>query len=560
MNGTINTVVMRTQFFCLKYFKHFIAAVLLITLASLLLSYSLQFIGQDITWFVFYPAVILATLYGGISAGFIATLLTPFTLFFLWPLVSTQPLINTPFDVLEVCLFVIICSYISYLNGLYQRAKLQLKESRLAHQSDAYQHQFITKLIDSMPNMIGYWDKELKCQFANKAFNKWHSQHPKDLIGISFKELAGAELYSLNEPYIKKVLTGKVQSFERKLKKTDGSTGNILAHYIPDFDLDGTVKGFAIQSSEVTDLKENEAQLKLATCVFDSTVDGILITDVNGIILSVNPAFSYISGYQAGKVIGLTPRLFKSYRQSPEFYRLMFEQLIKQGEWSGEIWVRRKNGDLFLVRLNINLVKDEQGRGLRYIYVFSDITNLWHKDENLKHLAFYDALTDLPNRTLLTERLGQKIIHCDRLQGTLAVMFLDLDKFKLVNDTFGHNVGDELLKVVSNRLLALLRRSDIVARLGGDEFIFVVDNPQQKDEILHLAERITKSISDPIQIDNHTFKVGASIGIAMYPQDAITTVGLIEKADQAMYKSKASKHNSIHYFSTLDFSKKRGND
>lgn len=551
----INTAVVSIRVFFFKYFKHFITAVLLITLASLLLSCSMQFIGKDITWFVFYPTVILATIYGGISAGLMTTLLTPFALFFLLPLVSTHPLINTPFDILEVCLFIIICSYISYINGVHQRTKLQLAESKLAHQSDAQQHQFIIKLIDSMPNMIGYWDKDLNCQFANKAFSKWHSQHPEDIIGLSFKELAGEKLYDLNETYIKNVLTGEMQEFERKLKKTDGSTGNILAHYIPDFDQDGTVKGFAIQSSEVTDLKETEAQLKLATCVFDSTVDGILITDVRGIILSVNPAFSYISGYQADKVIGLTPRIFKSYRQSPSFYSVMFEQLLSQGKWSGEIWVRRKNGDLFLIRLNINLVTDDQDSSLRYIYVFSDITDLWHKDENLKHLAFYDALTDLPNRMLLLERLGQKIINCDRQQGTLAVMFLDLDKFKLVNDTFGHSVGDELLKVVSNRLLALLRRSDIVARLSGDEFIFVVDNPQHKDEILHLAQRIISSISDPILIDNNTLNIGSSIGIAMYPSDAITSVDLIEKADQAMYKSKACGHNSIHFSSTLELSK-----
>lgn len=542
---------MSTQLFYSKYFKHFIIAVLVVTLASLLLSYSLQFGGKNITWFIFYPAVILATFYGGICAGLMATLLTPFTLFFLLPFVSVHSLINTPFDILEMCLFIIICSYISYLNGLYQRTKLQLKGSRLAHQTDADQHQFITKLIDSMPNMIGYWDKDLNCQFANKAFSKWHSQHPEDIIGISFKELAGEKLYSLNEAYIKNVLTGKMQKFERKLTKTDGSTGNILAHYIPDFDQDGAVKGFAIQSSEVTELKETEAQLKLATCVFDSTVDGIVITNINGIILSVNPAFSFISGYQADKVIGLTPRIFRSYRQSPVFYRLMFKELTTEGKWSGEIWVRRKNGDLFLVRLNINLVKDEQGRGLRYIYVFSDITDLWHKDENLKHLAFYDALTDLPNRMLLLERLGQKIINCDRLQGTLAVIFLDLDKFKLINDTFGHSVGDELLKVVSSRLLALLRRSDIVARLGGDEFIFVVDNPQQKDEILHLAQRITSSINDPIKIDNNSLTVGSSMGISIYPKDALTAVDLIEKADQAMYKSKASECNPIHFFSNL---------
>ncbi|WP_245600368.1 diguanylate cyclase domain-containing protein [Psychromonas arctica] len=548
MNGMKNIGIVNAQSFCLKHVKHFIIALVLISFASLLLTWSLPFIEKEITWFIFYPAVILATLYGGIAAGFIATFLTPFTLFFIWPLISTYPLINNVFDLLEMSLFIIICSYISYLHGLLQRYKAQLVQSKQAHQSDQHEHQFITKLIDSMPNMIGYWDKELNCQFANKAFSEWHTQHPKDLIGISFKELAGEALYSLNEPHIKNVLAGKAQRFERTLQKTDGTKGSILAQYIPDFDSDGSVIGFAIQSSEVTELKETEAQLKLATCVFDSTVDGVLITDINGFILSVNPAFTHITGYSAEEAIGLTPNILKSYRQNDDFYTALWAELKKHGKWSGEIWNRRKSGDIFLVRLNISMVKDEEGKTIRYISVFSDITDLWHKDESLKHLAFYDALTDLPNRTLLMERLGQKIIGSKRRHNKLAVMFLDLDGFKLINDSFGHNTGDELLKVISSRLLDLVRQSDIVARLGGDEFIFVMDNPLHKEEILHLAERIINSIKEPIEIDDNHLQIGSSIGIAIYPDDATTSVDLIEKADHAMYQSKDPERSSIHFY------------
>lgn len=548
MNEMKKVVTRHADFFSSKYPKHFIVALLLVSLATALRVWPLQDIGEEITWFIFYPAVIVAAFYGGLSAGLMTTFLACFTVVFLWPLFTVDPLINNLFYVLNMLVFVMICSYISYLDGIVKRTRLQLKKAQSESQFKAQDQQFIIKIIDSVPDMIGYWDKELCCQFANNAFSHWFTHSPKDLVGISFKELAGEKLYAQNEPYIQAVLAGEAQRFERTLKKTNGSISHILAHYIPDVDIDGSVKGFSIQASEVTDLKETQAQLKLASCVFDSTVDGIVITDVDGIILSVNPAFSYITGYSADEVVGLTPRLLKSYRHSQEFYTSMWERITTLGQWSGEIWNRRKDGDLFLERMTISMVQDEQGKVLRYISVFSDITDLWHKDAHLKHLAFYDALTDLPNRTLLMERLGQKIINCQRQECTLAVMFLDLDRFKLINDTFGHHIGDDLLKVTSKRLLELVRQSDIVARLGGDEFVFVLNNPKEKSEILQVAERIISAINEPVELSGITLEIGASVGISMFPEDGIKSMDLIEKADQAMYLSKASGRNLAHFF------------
>ncbi|MGB5446351.1 MAG: diguanylate cyclase [Psychromonas sp.] len=548
MNEMIKVVASRTGFFSSQYPKHIIAALLLVSFASALRVWPFQAISAEITWFTFYPAVIVATLYGGISAGLMTILLACLTMVFVWPLLAERPIINNLYDLLDMLVFVILCGYICYLNGIVKRTRMELKKAQAASHTEAEGQKFVRKLIDSMPNMIGYWDKELRCRFANNAFSKWFTHSPKDIIGVSFRELAGEKLYFLNEPYIHNVLAGEAQRFERTLKKQDGTISNILAHYIPDFDVDGSVKGFSIQSSEVTDLKETEAQLKLAACVFDSTVDGILITDANGIVLSVNPAFSRITGFQADEALGQTPRFLKSYRHSKAFYVLMWDKIITQGQWYGEIWNRRKNGDIFLARLTISMVRDEKGRPLRYISVFSDITDLWHKDEHLKHLAFYDALTDLPNRTLLMERLGQKIINCERQQCCLAVMFLDLDGFKLINDRFGHNIGDELLKVISKRLLGLVRQSDIVARLGGDEFIFVLNDSKAKDEIFLAAQRIINAINEPVELSCNTIEIGTSVGISMFPDDGITPLDLIKKADKAMYVSKAAGRNSLHFF------------
>ncbi|WP_269764048.1 diguanylate cyclase domain-containing protein [Shewanella benthica] len=267
----------------------------------------------------------------------------------------------------------------------------------------------------------------------------------------------------------------------------------------------------------MTVLKETEAKLKLAACVFENTLDGVLITDANGNILSVNPAFTEITGYVAEEAVGQTPRILQSNRHDQAFYASMWNEIKTKGRWNGEIWNRRKDGDLYLERMTISMVRATDGEPVRYVSVFSDITALWRKDEHIKHLAFHDALTDLPNRTLLMERINQKLINSNREQCNLALMFLDLDGFKLVNDQFGHNVGDELLKEVAKRLLALVRKSDTVARVGGDEFIFILNNPKGKDEITYVANRVVSSINEPMDILGEVLQIGTSVGMPCSP-------------------------------------------
>ena len=227
----------------------------------------------------------------------------------------------------------------------------------------------------------------------------------------------------------------------------------------------------------------------------------------------------------------------------------MWKDIQTRGRWNGEIWNRRKDGDIYLERMTISMVSDGDGEPVRYISVFSDITALWRKDEHIKHLAFHDALTDLPNRTLLMDRINQKLLNSNREQCNLALMFLDLNRFKLVNDQFGHNVGDDLLKEVAKRLLALVRKSDTVARVGGDEFIFVLNDPKGRDEITYVANRVVNSINEPIEILGEVLQIEGSIGIAMFPADGRTSVDLIKNADTAMYVAKRSGRNSINFFS-----------
>jgi diguanylate cyclase (GGDEF)-like protein/PAS domain S-box-containing protein len=299
----------------------------------------------------------------------------------------------------------------------------------------------------------------------------------------------------------------------------------------------------------VTLLKEPEAKLELAACVFKNTLDGVLITDTDGTILSVNPAFTEITGYRAEEAIGHNPRILQSNQHDRAFYTSMWTQITTKGRWKGEIWNRRKNGALYLERMTISMVRDVDGEPIRYVSVFSDITAFWRKDEHIKHLAFHDALTDLPNRILLMDRINQRLINSNREPCDLALMFIDLDGFKLVNDQFGHNIGDDLLKEVAKRLLALVRESDTVARVGGDEFIIVLNNPKGKEEIAYIANRVVSSINEPMEILGEVLHVGASVGIAIFPADASTSVDLIKNADTAMYAAKESGKNKIRFFS-----------
>lgn len=539
-----------------QHLKNLLTALAFVGLAAGLRIWPLDSFESELTWLTFYPAVIAAACYAGLYAGLLAIVLSCLIVTSLWPLLVTHPFIENRFDLLEMAVFAIICGFIAYLIESVRRTQKALVQAETLSEASSKREQFIRSITDNMPSMIGYWGRDLRCRYANNAYRDWFGKPPEHIIGITFQELAGERLFAMNQPHIHGALAGESQRFERTLNKANGSVGHIIGHYIPDFDADGTVKGFAILASEVTVLKETEAKLKLAACVFENTLDGVLVTDADGIILSVNPAFIEITGYTSEEAVGQTPRILQSSRHDEAFYVSMWKEIKTKGRWNGEIWNRRKDGDLYLERMTISMVHDEDGKPVRYVSVFSDITSLWRKDEYIKHLAFHDALTDLPNRTLVTDRINQKLLHSNREQSSLALMFLDLDGFKLVNDQFGHNIGDDLLKEVAKRLLALVRKSDTVARVGGDEFMFIFDNPTGRDEIQHVASRIISSINEPIEILGEELQIGASVGIALFPDDGQTCNDLIKNADTAMYAAKRSGKNNIRFFSPEnDYSK-----
>ncbi|MGY2296287.1 phosphodiesterase DibA [Pseudomonas yamanorum] len=287
-------------------------------------------------------------------------------------------------------------------------------------------------------------------------------------------------------------------------------------------------------------LRENRERLRQAAAVFDCTREGVLVTDAQGLIVHVNRAFIEITGYQCEDVLGHRPSLFKSGRHSASFYQAMFQTLERDGEWSGEIWNRRKSGEIYPQWQTIRVIRDDQGQISHYVAVFSDISAIKHSEHELAHLAHHDPLTDLPNRLLFTDRAEQALASAQAHKRGCALLLLDLDHFKIINDSLGHNVGDQLLKTVGERLQGLFGPGVTLARLGGDEFAVLAESCPQLVQAAALAQRILDAMKEPFIFDGHQLFISASIGISLFPSDALSAEQLLRNADSALFKAKSA--------------------
>ncbi|MGO4998904.1 EAL domain-containing protein [Oceanisphaera sp. W20_SRM_FM3] len=297
-------------------------------------------------------------------------------------------------------------------------------------------------------------------------------------------------------------------------------------------------------------LQHPHLNLQLAERVIAASLEGIMITNAQGLIEFVNPAFTHTTGFTAEEVIGKNPALLSSGRHDPNFYQLMWQTLSQKGYWRGEIWNRRKSGQLYLELLTITCIRDEVGEISHFAALFTDITHIRENEEQVRKLAYYDALTQLPNRRLLEDRLDHALRHAHRNQQRLAVLFIDLDHFKQVNDSLGHASGDELLLEVSKRMATHLREDDTLARFGGDEFIVLLPDVADADAITAVARRLLDAVGQPVSLSNQRFRVGCSLGISIYPDDANSAEQLLQHADAAMYRAKQEGRNSYRLYST----------
>ena len=289
---------------------------------------------------------------------------------------------------------------------------------------------------------------------------------------------------------------------------------------------------------------------KLADKAIDFSADAFMITTAEGRIVRVNPAFTRVTGYTADEVIGRSPALLRSGRHDAAFYTAMWETVRRTGSWEGDIWNRHKDGHVFAERLSISAMRHGSARPSHYVAVFSDVTEARQHEARMTRLAHFDSLTGLPNRALMQDRLDQAVHHAHRARHALALLFLDLDRFKSINDTLGHAVGDDLLKAVATRLTTCVRESDSVGRHAGDEFVILLPDLEDGRQAGHVARKILQALEQPLQLESHSLEISASIGIALFPDDAMDTATLLAHADAALYEAKSAGRGTYRYFTT----------
>lgn len=381
--------------------------------------------------------------------------------------------------------------------------------------------------------MLGYIANELPT-----GASLWeHIVHPDDQLRVN--QTFDNVIKSSSETY----------DIEFRLQHKNG-------HYVPVFSRgfilrDATGKPVRVSgtNTDLTERKQAEEKLQLSASVFSHSREGIMITDANSLIIEVNEAFSRITGFSREEALGKNPRILNSGRQSSEFFELMWKELLEHGHWNGELWNRHKNGQIYAEILNISAVQDSQGITQQYVALFSDITSLKEHESQLKHIAHFDTLTGLPNRVLLADHLRQGMKQAQRREQKLAVVFLDLDAFKIINDTHGHAAGDHLLKTVANRMKMALRESDTLARIGGDEFVAVLLDLDNTDASEPMLSRLIEAAAQPVHFDGLVLEVTASLGVTFYPQaEDVDADKLLRQSDQAMYLAKQEGGNCYKIF------------
>jgi diguanylate cyclase (GGDEF)-like protein/PAS domain S-box-containing protein len=406
--------------------------------------------------------------------------------------------------------------------------------------------------LDNSRDFIYFKDKDSRFRFASQALASITGHaHWRDMTGKHDLEVfppETARIYQEEElPIFRngRPLLNKVDPYF----DADGNKGWVNTSKWPLLDVLGNVEGLFGISRDITAQKLSEERLQLAASVFHNSREGITITATDGTIVDVNEAFTDITGYNREEVIGQNPRILSSGRHNQEHYTDMWQSLLQKGHWYGEIWNRRKSGEIYAEMLTISTVRDALGQPQNYVALFSDITTAKVHKEHLEHIAHYDALTGLPNRVLLADRLKQAMLQVQRRAQRLAVVYLDLDGFKMVNDAHGHEAGDQLLIALAGRMKGALREGDTLARIGGDEFVAVLVDLADATESMPMLNRLLLAASEPVVCEGQSLRVSASLGVTLYPQDGdMDADQLHRQADQAMYQAKVSGKNRYHFF------------
>ncbi|WP_051937899.1 EAL domain-containing protein [Ferriphaselus sp. R-1] len=444
-------------------------------------------------------------------------------------------------------------------------ARKQAENALRASEKHAQSLSTLLRLVgDNVPDMIWAKDLDKRFMFANKAIceqllsasdteeplgkddmffaQRERSRHPDNPQWHTFGELCqDSDMLTLQR--------GTASRFD-EYGNVQGKFLFLDVHKAPLVNELGEVIGVVGSARDVTAQKEIEERLRLASLVLQNSSEALLITDADNRIVDINPAFTHLTGYTRDEVIGKNPSILQSGKQSAAFYREMWQQIDETGRWQGEIWNRRKDGEIYAEWLTINTLHHADGSVHRHVALFSDITEKKRNEELIWTHANFDQLTQLPNRRMFYDRLSQDMKKAHRTHQRLALLYLDLDRFKEINDTLGHDFGDALLIAAAHRIASCVRESDTVSRLGGDEFTIILDGLEDPGCVERIADAILQKLAEPFTLGDEVSYVSASLGITLYPDDAANQEELLRNADQAMYVAKNAGRNCFRYFTS----------
>jgi diguanylate cyclase (GGDEF)-like protein/PAS domain S-box-containing protein len=418
-----------------------------------------------------------------------------------------------------------------------ERLRLEREARHFQSIIESSEDAIVSKSLDSV---VTSWNAGAQAMFGYRA---------DEMLGRPITLLLPPDRLDEEERILKRLRAGeRVDHFETVRVRKDGTPVHVSVTISPIRDPQGQVVGASNIARNINEKKALEAQLLLTASVFTHTNEGIVVIDSRGAIVEVNPAFTHITGYPRQELLGQVAREFVARHDMADLLVQVGRALKDHGHYQGEHWSRRQDHRRIAVLLTVSLVRNAQGEVQNYVALVSDVTPLRVRQEQMEHLAHHDALTDLPNRVLLADRIHQSLVLAQRQGFNVAVLYIDLDGFKQVNDQYGHAVGDALLVALSRGMKEALRAIDTLARIGGDEFAAVLSDVKGMEECQHLLQRLLDACSAPVALGGRQVQVSASIGVALYPQDDVSAEELLRHADRAMYRAKQAGKNQFRVF------------
>ncbi len=427
------------------------------------------------------------------------------------------------------------------------RLSQALQAAQIANEKLSCQESLLRAIYDSSGLSLLLLDSQRNILYANQCVADLFQRSPAEVLGTDYCLYLAPTMREESKRNFEQALRPPHQPVftERSHQLPNGTVIWYRAASRAFLNQEGKASGVVIVVEDITERRREEASLRLAHTVFDTSPVAIVVTDAQHRIVSANNAYIRISGYTLAEVLGEKKMLLLMGQQNSAFYRDMFKTIHQQGYWEGEVVSRRKNGEVYPQMLSIAQVLDKNNEIVYYVSMFLDITERHQAEERIRHLAHHDYLTNLPNRVLFLEKAAQALILARRYHRQLGIIFIDLDRFKPINDNYGHDAGDALLCAIAQRLRKAIRKSDTVCRQGGDEFVVLLPEIKDRDSLAGLAESLLQLIEQPCSFAGHQLQVSASVGIATYPENGNAVDEIIQSADSAMYAAKADPETHI---------------